>query len=385
MPRTMGQFFSESNFAGMAPVSRVNIAEATRFNELLSDTNMGRFRFGAAMEEAVTTSDFPSLLGFVFQQTLLPAYSALPNDVFTYISRGTNVSFLPEQLRRIWGLRTPLSPIGQLAEYPEAKMADGGLAIQVTKYGKQFGVSWETLVNDRLGAFTSAAQDLAQAAVNSEYRYATALFATPTGPNPALYGSAVVSPFETTIAQGFTQITVNNLVNVPFSREAMIAAIQSMQVQVGPDGEPMFFDQFHLVYPPALDGRVREALSPSPLLMNGGTSKVIQTSTNILPSYGVTPHMNPYLPILDKSGNGAYTWYIFASPKSSIPAVQFNFLAGHETPEVFRRTSDSVAVAGGGGDLGEVFENDGIWWKVRHCFGGTTMEPRSTYASVASS
>jgi hypothetical protein len=98
--------------------------------------------------------------------------------------------------------------------------------------------------------------------------------------------------------------------------------------------------------------------------------------------------MNYYLPIVDAT-HGATGWYIFANPESGRPALEFGRLRGHTTPELFMKLPNSVAI--GEGNMGPGagitpgttnmsplegdFDTDSINYKVRHCFGGTQIDP----------
>jgi hypothetical protein len=62
--------------------------------------------------------------------------------------------------------------------------------------------------------------------------------------------------------------------------------------------------------------------------------------------------------------------------------MEVGFLRGHDTPELFMKSPNSIRVGGGvvGAEDGS-FETDGVDYKVRHVVGGTLMEPKAAYAS----
>ena len=90
----------------------------------------------------------------------------------------------------------------------------------------------------------------------------------------------------------------------------------------------------------------------------------------------------------------AAIWYLFADPKGGRPALEFGKLRGHEQPELFMKLPNSVAVGEGAMGPGPGitpgtmnmnpmegdFDTDSIHYKIRHCFGGVTIDPlMSTY------
>jgi hypothetical protein len=86
---------------------------------------------------------------------------------------------------------------------------------------------------------------------------------------------------------------------------------------------------------------------------------------------------------VDTSANKNTTWYLFADPGVGRPAMEMGFLRGHETPELFMKSSNSVRIGGGltGAEEGS-FENDGIDYKVRHVFGGGLLDPKASLAYI---
>ena len=88
--------------------------------------------------------------------------------------------------------------------------------------------------------------------------------------------------------------------------------------------------------------------------------------------------MDPNLPAMDATGNDNGTWYVFAD-QSRGKAVQMDFLVGHESPEICMKASDKV---GASSPFEGNFENDSVFYRVRHIFGGATLDPRFAYAQV---
>lgn len=386
MAKKYSELMTESDFSGLVQVRESAkqkggmISSLTHVLNLMNNPNLSRHRFGAAMEEAATTSDFPILLGLILDQTLIPQYKMLTPDWRDYIATGLQSDFRVSQLVKLWGLEGPLSEIPQHGEYPEVTAAEGKVTIQLAKYGKAFGLTWEDILNDRLGVFTDSAAKLAAAARRTEYRKVTNLYAaTAGGGNATLFGTAFAHPVD--------KVAVTNTGTLTLTAPNLATAIGLVRRQVDAEGEPIFFERIHLVVPASLEIQAKRILNPGSLMISGGDSTagvkgVATTTTNILTQYSIVLHVNPYLQIIDTSGTAAGTWYLFVD-KGDAAAVQMNFLRGHETPEVFMKASNSTTTTGGSVDAMEgSFEDDTLWWKVRHVLGGTTVDPRAAYVQV---
>lgn len=329
------------------------------------------------MKEAETTSDFPILFGTVLERSLLGNYTIAKPDWRAYVKVGTQNDFRVSNLIGIRGLESNLSQVAEREEYKQKTLKEGKVQNQVFKYGRAFGVSWETFINDDLGALNDLSSRLSNAALRTEYFQATKLIVSSSGPNAALFGSALVHPID--------GVTINNKGALPFNADNLAATITAMQNQVDIDGEPIVFDGFHLVFGPALQIAVLKVLNPASLIATGVPtgSVALTTSANVVATLNIKPHMNPYIPIIDTTGNKAYSWYVIGD-LSNGAAVQMNFLRGHETPEIVQKASDKVTPSGGSVSPTEGdFETDTYKMRVRHILGGTQIDPRLAYAQVA--
>ena len=334
-----------------------------------------RMRFLQFEEGAETISDFPSLFGTVLDRQLLAKYQVQKFDYRRYIKTGTQRDFRAQNILGVFGLQSNLSEVPEQGEYKTDKLGDGKVPCSVKKYGRIFPLSWEAIINDDLGAFSDAADRLANAALRTEYVQATKLFVASTGPSTALFGDTLTHPID--------GATIDNKDTKALDATNLFAICTAMQNQNDPDGEPVMIDGFVLVVPPALRKAALEAVSPAALIATGvGNSAARQTSANVTAELDIEIQVNPYLPIIDTSGNADTTWYLFAR-LSNGTAIQLNFLAGHTAPELCMKASDKVSLGGGlisamEGD----FRNDSAQWRVRHCMGGAVVDPRMAYANV---
>jgi hypothetical protein len=359
-----------------------------RFIELIANKNGYRSaKHKYLLSEAESTADFPYLFGTVLERELYAKYKAQDPDWRDYIKVGTQNDFRPSWVIGINGLQGTLPAVALRGEYPnDSALVDGRVQIILGKYGREFGLAWEALINDDLGAFSDFSERFATAAMRSEYQYATSLYSTAAGPSTALFGAPIAPPLYPANSK-----TVTNLFSGTgsvFSITNLAAAASAMRRFVDYDGQPVIFDGFELVVPPVLEIPMLQALNPANIIQSGGDSTAgvkpqIRSSSNTVPMLNITGHVNPYLPIVDQTGRP--TWYLFGKLTNSGYACRINFLRGHESPELCMKNPNKVALGGASmSPLEGDYESDAIRWRIRHIFGGTQVDPNYAAAFIGS-
>ena len=132
------------------------------------------------IREALTTSDFPMLFGDVLDRQMLANYKAVAPVWKAFTKMSTVRRIFPQ----IGGYRFAmtggdqyLEEVGQKGEYLASERNELRYQISVKKRGKQFDISWESLINDDLGALQDTPMRFSTAAVRTEHRITTDLYA----------------------------------------------------------------------------------------------------------------------------------------------------------------------------------------------------------------
>ena len=75
-------------------------------------------------------------------------------------------------------------------------------------------------------------------------------------------------------------------------------------------------------------------------------------------------------------------WFIIPAPSAPRPAFYVGFLAGYETPDMRYKADQGNSLGGGSlsADAGS-FDDDTIYYRVRHIVGAAAGDPMFTYAS----
>jgi hypothetical protein len=334
------------------------------------------------INEAVGTGDFPTLFGALIDRELLANYKAVVPDWQMYVKRGTVPNFNTHEVHKIVGQDNLLPQVAEFGPYLETPSVTGNYTRQVFKFGRRFGISFEALVNDSMGAFADISGRMLQAALRTESQLAAQSFVAAAGPSAALYGA----PIADVDGQNVTNVGV-----LPLTVGNLQTTLQLMALQTDVNGERIAVRGLHLVVPTSLEMTARQILT-SALVQQvdtaGGANAVAPTfvplpTTNVVPQLGIQLHVNSDLEIIDVSGTGDTTWYLFAEPSQGI-AAGYDYLRGHEAPEICMKASDKVSVGGGAmGIMSGDFNTDEIAYRVRVIGGPWHGDPRYTYAQVA--
>jgi hypothetical protein len=376
----------------------------------------GRFR------EALSISDFPNLFGDIIDRAVIANYRETPYTWSMYANATEVADFREVKRFRIDFGTGVLSVIESGGPYPERKLADnavagttgqaagtpntaGFYAYNLQKRGARMPFFWETMINDDLNAIKDTPARFGRAARRSEEKFVTQLYAN----NTTFYSNANFK--NTVVAVGSYTAT-----NPPLSITALAQAMVIMANQTDQDGEPIEIESAVLVVPPALKVTAQNILNADYFFANdqGGTTIGNQVATTAALTSGERLHVgnwarnivslavNYYLPIVDSS-HGSTGWYLFANPKGGRPALEFGRLRGHTMPELFMKLPNSIGISegqmgpgntpfagmGGANPMAPMegdFETDAIHYKVRHVFGGVTLDPiMSVYSNGSGS
>lgn len=364
--------------------------------KLIAQCKSGR-RPSWHLKEAMTTSDFPNLFGDVLYRQLLGNYKPYPVTYPAYFRVLDAPDFRVLHLYAIDGAQGLLGPMdanGQTltpvpiiegSPYPETRLVETPYSIQVAKYGRRYGISWEMIINDDLNAFGSRPAMMAVGARRTEEYLATTMLADVNGPN----------------ANFFTAGN-NNLLTNQLNVVGLQTGFTTIANQKDKDGQPIYVDLIHLVVPPSLKVTAENMLKASELRLmqtapgnpgSGGTIDQFLYTANWMQAK-VKLSVNSYIPYVSTSTsidgvnpNGNRSWYMVADPNdlTSRPAFTFAFLQGRRYPQLFVRDSDARMLGGGDQDPTEgSFDNDTIDYKIRHCMGAAQNDPKMALASNGS-
>jgi len=339
--------------------------------DLLSNANhLPPHRHEYLIKEALTTSDFPYLFGDVLDRQVLAAYKAVDPVWKAFVKQGT----VPRIHPQIGGYRFAitggdqyLARVGEKGEYLASERDEERFTVYVYKYGRQFDISWEALINDDLGALKDTPERFARAATRTEHRLVTTAYAGDVGTH-----TANANLYEVGVNCVATALTIVSLET----------AIETMVETTDDNTEPIMNRPKYLVVPPALEMTARQILTSTHKMWLADSDDVTPPApyptANVVSQMGLTLIVDPYLPIIDATSDDE-GWYLFADP-ADIAAIEVDRLVGHERPEICMKASDKVNI--GGGELSPLtgdFATDNVFYRVRLVFGANALDWRATY------
>lgn len=317
------------------------------------------------IREAMTTSDFPLLFGDVLGRELLAAYKGTVANWPKYTKQSKVNDFRVNKRFRMTGGDQALAEVGEKGEYLASDRGETKYEIQVKKYGRQFDISYETIVNDDLGAIQDTPQRMALAADRTEQRTVIGLYAG----NLGLHANGLL--YQNAVNAGAALLTIANLET---ALETMAAITDGT--------EPILNRAKCLVVPPALELTARQILTSALKMWTehaAGAGPRSYPMTNVVSNYGLELIVEPYLPILNTTDPNTQ-WYLFSDPKDLV-VLEAARMTGHERPEICMKASDKVTLGGGAiGPMSGDFATDNIFYRVRLIFGGAKEDWRGTYA-----
>ena len=326
--------------------------------QLLAGAWAGSPRMRYAVNEALTQDDlFRNATGDVLDRELVAAHATVEAQWKKYSSRTTVADFRPKGLVDLVGGSTVLPKVPEHSNYPIAGQDRSERTISVHKTGEQFGYSFEARIGDRLNELQRVPQSWAEKCVRTEDFAALGSIANPlTGaPNGVLFNAEN-----------------GNLGSLPLTAENLEQAITMLQQRTDAAGTLIASPQLQLVVGPAQQFTAQRIVGAAEIRRTDGSVTTVEA--NVLAG----------LQVQVVAGLPGAAWFLLPVPASSRPASFTAFLSGQETPDVRYKADQGRAQSGGdlGVDSGS-FDDDTIWWRVRHIVGGAPGDPTFAYASVA--
>lgn len=328
----------------------------------------GDLRAAVQVREALSTSDlFVSATGDVLDRELLARYSAITPEWQGFASRTLVRNFKPKKLIDILGGRSVLERVPELTAYPGAEYDTREYSIAVAKFGRQFGFSWEAMVNDDLDELMQIPDAFSQAAAITESQIALEQIAnTSTGaPNTAFFkdytGDAIPGPNTTPVAAVLNQANLQT-------------AIETIRQRKDHEGNLVPAGPLILVVGPAQEFTAKAILNATEIRDTSGSRTVVRPND-----------LRGAVELVVLNSLPGLAWFVLPKPNTGRIAVAVAFLRGFETPDIRRKANAGERVGGGAVDPSDGdFDDDSVRYRVRHVTGGASVDPMHTYAGTGS-
>lgn len=296
-----------------------------------------------AMRESIGVGAWDSIMLDALHRRLLKGWASAQQRLHwnKIVSFTKNVSDFRNQYAIQVGDFTTLDEVPEKGEYHEAEFTDDRANYVVKKYGKLFGVSYETATNDDLGALGNIAQRFGGASARTIEKY---LLYTLVDQNSTVYDG--YSLFDSTNRAQSNKLGASKALN----HDNLEAALELMANFTDIDGNFLDVEAKYLLVHP---NQKYDALRLTQSVLKPGSANndinVHAGSLEVLVSSRVT------------SGR----WYLIADP-SQIDTIEIGFLGGRQEPEVFEENMNS----------GHAFAYDEKRYKGRAVFGAAVTDWR---------
>lgn len=306
----------------------------------------GRVENAQRLTASLTTASFDQILGDSITRRLVKEYAAAGLDDWRKIVDVVPVSDFRTQRRVRFGGYGNLPAVAESGAYTAlASPTDEEATYAASKRGGTEDVTVEMIKNDDVGAIRRIPQRLARAAARTLHEFvfdflatnaniydATALFTA----GHANLGSAALDA--TTLAAG---------------RRAMLK-----QTEAG-SSKRLGIPPRYIVVPLELDKTAWD------LIVAPDSGAYQPTAPDFMKTWKIEMIAVPYW-------TDTNNWYLVANP-ADIPTIEVGFMDGNETPELFVQDLPNV---------GSMFSNDKLTYKIRHIYGGAVVDYRGFYGAI---
>jgi hypothetical protein len=289
------------------------------------------------VKRALTTSDFPQLLGNAAHREVRVAYQAAP-AVLKTLARQTTASDFRAKNKIALSEGPTLEKVNENGEFKYGSLAESTSSYKIDTFGKIIGLSRQAIVNDDLGAFTSLARIFGQSAAEFEAQFLVTLLESGSGNGPNMNDAAALfhASHGNKAAAGAAP-----------SETTLSTARAALRKQKGLTGKPVNVPPKFLLVPPEIETSSEKLLA------------VIQPTK----SGDVNPFGGKLSLAVEARLSSATRWYLTAD-SGVIDGLEFAYLAGEEGPQVETRAG---------------FEVDGLEIKCRLDFGAAFLDWRGWY------
>lgn len=311
----------------------------------------GASRREIAVKALHSTSDFPLVLENVLTKSLRAAYEGTPRTFLPFCRRATLPDFKQVSRAQLGGAPN-LKRVLEGAEYEQGTIGEGAEKYALSKYGRIVAITWETVVNDDLDAFTRVPSMFGRSAADLE---SDIVYAILTG-NPLMADS--VNLFD---AAGHGNVgTTAALQNAldPSKANPLEEMYQLMMLQKGIEGRYITVRPEFLIVPPQLAATALKLTSAAFTPNRAADIDVIGSN--------LTAIVEPRL----VDGGGSGTAFFGAANPNVVDTIEYAYLEGNEG--VFTETRNG-------------FEVDGLQVKCRHVFAAKAIDHRGLFKNAGAS
>ena len=310
----------------------------------------------ARMQEAMSTSDFPHLLGAGFQTSARDSYEETEPEWKAFAPVKIVKDFRPAKDIDLFGGRESFDQVEEGEEYKGRAIGEEAFEFSAFKFGNTFGLTWEMRKNNQYHDLLNFPSRFGSAARATEDEWVFRQFIGASGPLASFFGTVETAAL---------------------SHAALVAAYKTVVGRKTKDkklirlgGKPL-----NLIVPAHLEMEALEFVN-EPKIVNGAIAKTnpLKGKFNVL--------VSEVAPDIASSANGDTSWYILPAKESKHAAVGKVTMTGEEGVDIRVRRDQGERPGGGALGLEDgSYKDDTIDYRGRLVTGGAKLDTLGAYAS----
>lgn len=323
--------------------------------------NPANYARQTVLMEALTTDDFPKLLGAALEKEAMEAQKAAVKEYESFALVKNLSDFRPKKLVDLFG-NEYFEDVAQAEEYKGGALEETDVEIRTGKTGKVFGLTWELQLSRDYSDLADFPKVLGNAAINTENRKVYELLVGATGLNTGFFGTVDTKALNT---------------------DSLQAAIEALAVKVNHRDELVDISSITLVVGPALQFRAQQILNAQEVEIQSTSGNKVSKVRVPNPFKGlITLQVSREFARLNGAGSAATSWALLPNKTTENPAVVKTGLIGHENVDIRVKRDQGERAGGGAVAVNEgSFGDDTIWFRGRHVTGAAQGFTAAVYAS----
>jgi hypothetical protein len=306
----------------------------------------GVLRDSVHMRAAIDTTTFSIALADALNRVMVQEYNTAGLDTWKKIVNVVSARDFRTRRCITVGGYSNLPTVAQGANYTAlVTPGDVEATYAITKKGGTEDITLEAIKNDDVDVIRRVPVKLGRAAARTLYNFVFDLLKN----NAAIYDAVALF-----------HAGHNNLGIAALDKPTLLAGRLAMMKQTEADsGEQLDIPPCFLIVSPDLEDTAYE-LTAQPNLAGftpNAPDAVRRQTWEVIPVKNWTDTNN---------------WFLAADPKD-IPSIEMSFLDGREEPEVFIQDQPN---------MGSMFSNDKLTYKIRHIYGGAVTNFRGLYGAI---
>jgi len=306
----------------------------------------GQVRDAVRLQAALTMASFPQVLGDSIARRMVAEYNLAGLGDWRKICEVVPLTDFRTQRRTRFGGYGNLAAVAESGPYVAVvSPTDEEATYAASKVGGLETITLEMIKNDDVGSIRRIPVKLGRAAARTLYDFVFAF----------LDGNGLIYDGVALFAAGHANLLVAALAG------PALAAARLQMVQQQDFGANDF-----LGIPP------KYLIVPSGLEDTAYTTTVQPNLGGFVPTAPDAVRRQTWEVIVNARWADQNNWYLAADPKD-IPTIEIGFLDGREEPELFVQDMPNV---------GSMFSNDQLTYKIRHIYGGAVMDYRGLQGNI---